>query len=450
MQCTERLACLTIICLTGLAVWPVAAQQPSVPGTQPASGAPPVVHLTLAAAKERALANNKLLNLASMNAAGKTFAIRAVQADYFPKVSATAMYLHFNDDLGTVLTGGGRTVTGPRGAPLLTFPTFSVNAAVVNQDSSFVTLGLVQPLTDIFKINQGVKIAEADQQIAHAEWEKGVREVLSGVSQLYWGLLAAYRIRAGAAAGLPGAEMLAKTGNLEGRLAVVETRQALQAVDKEIAALQEQLLALLDMPLCTVLELEEPPLPLLPYKCADEVVALALRCSPEVHSAEQTILKAQAALKAGKLDYLPSIGLAGGYVNQTAASYIQQDIGYVGVVGNVTLFEGCKRRYVVRERENLLAMANLKLQQVEDEVRQKVVKAFRELAESQEAVKTAAEMVDLRKQIEKQATTPEVLRDPKPLIEATKKRLTAEVDAIKAELAFRQAYVIVMSLICKD
>src|SRR5436309_117758 len=125
------MCCLAIVLAAPFASAAV-AQVPS----PAAPAAPAVYRLTLEEAKQRVLANNKLLNLAQLNAESKAFAVRAAQSDYFPKVIGSVMYFHFNDDLGTVVTGGGRTVTGPRGRPLVTFPTVSVNAAVINQDAS--------------------------------------------------------------------------------------------------------------------------------------------------------------------------------------------------------------------------------------------------------------------------------------------------------------------------
>jgi outer membrane protein TolC len=243
--------------------------------------------------------------------------------------------------------------------------------------------------------------------------------------------------------------MMSRTKLVEARIALVEAQQALQEVNKQVADLQEQMNGLLDLPLCTTLELVEPTLPEVPFHCADEVIGLALGASPEIRLAQQTILKAEAALKAGKLDYVPSIAVVGGYCNQTAADYIQQDFAYVGVIGNWTIFDWGKRRNVVRERENLVSMATLKLQQTQDDIRQKAVKAFREVAESQQALKTAQEMLGLRKEAVKKATTPEAMRDPAPLLKASKDLMQAEVDAIKADLAYRQAHVQLMSLIGK-
>jgi outer membrane protein len=446
------LAALTAAQLAYAGTVRVADAPAPAPLSVSASATPAVVHITLEEAKARALGNNKLLNLAALNAQSKAFAVKAARADYFPKVVGTVVYLHFNDDLGTVLATQGRTVMGPRGRPLAMLPATSIDLPVLNQNTSVANIGAVQPLTDLLKVRQGVKIAQADQQIAQAQEEEGIRKVASGVEQLYWGLLAVRRIQAGAAEGLQGAEMIAKTGALEARTALVEARQAVQEVDKQAADLQAQLLGLLDLPPCTTLELVEPPLPLLPYHCADDMVGLALSSSPDIREAEATICKAKAALAAGKLDYVPSIGLVGGYVNQTGASYIQQDIGYVGVVGSYTFVDWGKRRNVVRERENLVGMATLKLEQTREDVRLKVEKAFRDWATSQETLKIDEEMVGLRKEAEKKATTPQAMTNPTALdalLTASKKRAEAEVEAVKADLAYRQAYVELMGLVGK-
>jgi outer membrane protein TolC len=438
---------LTALCIARLLLSPLAAQDAPAPSVLPATAPTAAARITLDEAKQRALGSSKLLNLASLSAESKAFAINAARADYFPKISANALYLRFSEDLGTVLATQGRTVTGPLGRPLLTFPATTINVPVLNENSSWVIVGAVQPLTDLLKVRQGVKIAQADAGIAQAQWQKGVRELLSGVEQLYWGLLAARRIQAGAREGVRGAEQLAKLGTVEVRIALAEARQDLQPVDAQVADLQEQLNGLLGLPVSTSLKLVEPSLPALPFRCADDVVELALATSPEVREAQQTMCKAQAALTAGKLDYVPSIAMVGGYVNQTAQSYVQQDFAYVGVLGTYTLVDWGKRKNVVRERRDLVMMATLKWRQTQDDVRQKAVKAFREVTDAQAALQTAEEMAALRKEAVKKATTPEAMRNPKALIEATKDAGLAEVGAVKADLAYRQAYVKLMELV---
>jgi outer membrane protein len=421
---------------------PAEGNAQELPAPSALEGAAPMVRqLTLPEAKERALAASKLLNLASMNTQAKAYAIKAARSDYFPKVTGGVLYLHFNDELGHVLTTQGRTISGPQGVPLLTFPPTAIQVGVFQQNSTFTTVNVLQPITDLLKVRQGVKIAQADEQIAKAELERGMRELVSGVEQLYWGLLAARRIQKGAVEGVQGAQLLAQTGSLEARTALVEARQALQQVEKQIADLQEQLNGLVDLPLCTTLDLVEPPLPVPPFHCVDDVIGLALAASPEIRKAQQTIAKAQAGVAAGKLDYVPSIAAFGGYLNQQSMSFIQPNISYLGVMGTYTFVDWGKRRNIIRERNTLESMAAIQLQQTEDEVRQKAQKAFRELAEAQQARNTAQELLDLRTEAEKKAAA------PMAMMAAVKARMMAEVDFIKADLAYRQAYVQLMSLV---
>jgi outer membrane protein TolC len=415
---------------------------PQAPANAPAPTG--TVRLTLDDIKQRALADNKLLQLAALNVQSKDYATRAARALYFPHIIGNVVYFHFNDNLGTVITAGGRTVTGPRGTPLFTLPVTSVNASVINQETTVSTIAAIQPITDLLKVRQGVRIAEADAGIAQAQMDKGRRELLSGIEQLFWGILAAQRIRGGLIAGAGPIEELAKTGNLEARTALVEGQQGLQQVSTQIAELQEQLATLLSMPTSTQFELVEPPLPAVPVKTADEAVGMALANSPEIREAEDNVAKAEAATRAAKLDYVPSIALIGAYSNQTFADYIQPNIGYVGVMGSYTFVDWGKRRNTIREREQLIGMANLKVQQTQDTVRQNTLKAFRDYEQSKQALGLAEQMVALRTEGEKSA------KDMASKFKAGKDTATAQVDYIKADLALRTAYVKLASLIGKE
>src|SRR5437762_14193904 len=93
-------AALAAICCLGLLASVGVAQEARARLLKPQGDtAPASMQLTLDQAKEMALRNNKLLNLAALNTESKAYAVQAARADYFPKISATAMYFHFNDDL---------------------------------------------------------------------------------------------------------------------------------------------------------------------------------------------------------------------------------------------------------------------------------------------------------------------------------------------------------------
>jgi outer membrane protein len=430
MKYRKVAAALAVISVFG--IQRVIAQE-TMPEPVPLNSVPntATARFTLQQAKERAISCNKLLNLASMNVRGKEFATRAMQANYGPQIGWLGQYFHFNDDLGSVVT--------TRGLPRFGVPGVTRSVAVFNQDSPFNTLYAAQPLTDLLKVRQGVRLAQADERIAQAEWEKGVRAVAMGVEQLYWGWLATQQIRTGALEGVKGAEALAKMGTPEVQIALVEAKQGLQEVDNQLADIEEQLRNLLDLPPCTRIELVPIAMPELGIGCADEVVAVAISVSPEVRSAEQDIEKARAATKAAKLDYVPSVVLIGGIANQDVMSYVQPDFAYVGFMGQYTFVDWGKRRNTIRERENMIAMAQLKCQQVQDTVRQNAIKAFREYQQDADILKTAEAMVQARQAVVKKATTPEAMHDPAALIAANKALGLAQVDLVKAQMNYRVA-----------
>ena len=134
---------------------------------EPAARAPvaTTLRLTLEQARQQALANSKLLKLAALNVQSKGHATSAARADFFPKIVGNTVYLHFSDALGKVITTQGRPILGI--AP----KTIPVN--VVNQDSSFTSVLVFQPITDLLKVRDGVRIARADEQIAQAQLEQG-------------------------------------------------------------------------------------------------------------------------------------------------------------------------------------------------------------------------------------------------------------------------------------
>jgi outer membrane protein len=427
---------LFISCLAASTPTLVTAQETVSNLPQPTNDAPSTLTLTLEEARQRALANNKLLQLATLNVQAKEYATAAVRADYFPKVMGNVVYFHFDKPLGQVLTTKGR--------PVLGIPPVAINVSVLNQNSPLSTVYVAQPITALLKVRQGVIIGRADEVIAQADVEKARRAIANGVDQLYLGLLAAQQIRAGASQAVKGGEQLAaKIDTAAAQTALLEAKQALQAAEDQIADIEAQLNSLLDLPACTKLALEELPLPEAPLACADDAIGQALAASPEVRAAEQDVVKAHAALKAAKVDYLPNVAVMGGYANQEVASYIQQNIGYVGVVGSYTFFEWGKKKKVVHQWETTVTMAQVKLQQTQQDVRDKAQKAFREFDQDQGKLKDSRAMIELRKQAQKEATT------PKDIMDAAKATLLAEVDLVKNEMAFRVAHAQLMTLIGK-
>src|SRR5581483_123879 len=97
-DCTSVSAALTALFLTALPLSQLSANEPAAKASPPG-----VLRLTVEEAKQQALASSNLLSIAALNEEGKGHAIKAAQADYFPKVVGSALLFHFDDDLGKVI-----------------------------------------------------------------------------------------------------------------------------------------------------------------------------------------------------------------------------------------------------------------------------------------------------------------------------------------------------------
>ncbi len=429
-------AVLMVAPLSGSEPVPPASRGVYAPPAAPAS-LPPVCRLTLEEARQRALANNKALELARLNVQEKRHGTDAARKDYFPKVLGISTYTHFDQPLGTVLTAGG--------GPLGLIPATQAAVNVLNQDSSLSTALVAQPITKLIAVNALVQLARADERIAQAKLDKGTRDVLSDVTQGYYGLLGAQRIRD--ALTLQGRlleQLLAAKPAPELRIALVEVRQGLLQVRGQIQGLTDLLNDLLALPPCTILELVDPVPPAPPVRCADDAAQMALVYNGEVREAEQNIAKAEAGLQIARMDYLPDVSLLGGVANQTGADYIQDTFGYVGVTATYTFWDWGKRRDVKRQRLAQIALAQQNLQVTRDKVQLDARKAFIAFEQALDTYRLAAEMAQARKDAEKSLT------NPAALLAAKGETSKAELEQMKAEIAYRVAHAQLTALICTE
>ena len=410
------------------------SSQVQEPPASVAFSAPPasnVYHIALDEAQQRALGNSKLRRLALYNVQAKGEAVYVAEADYYPKVLANFTGFHFDSPLGKVLTPG-------------IIPVAPVAVNVVNQDFGLTTVTALQPITALLKVQQAVKAADADQQIARSQVEEADHAIASGVEQLYCGLLAADKILAGAQAAAGAAAQHMGSGqplSIQAQIIAVEGKQVIQAVASQQADLQEQLNGLLDLPLCTGLELVDLP-PLSPtITSAEQATCLALAHSPAVLQADWTAAKAEAGVKVAQVDWLPDVALLGGYVNNDGINVIQHDIGYVALTANMPIFEGFKRIHAVREAESVVAMARMKACQTRDEVRLKARKAYREFYEALEATQTAREMLLVRTEAQRKAATAD------DAIKAASEFMKAQAAVVQAEATCRVAYAKLLNVV---
>jgi len=323
--------------------------------------------ITLEQAQNQAQAQagaQKMASLARLGIDAARYHRQAAQADYFPKIGSEFFNLHFNKFLGQRFELANRS----RELPLLA------------KNITFFTTTVIQPVTPLLKVHQAVRIARADEAIAEAKATQMLAQVAANIETLYF------------------------------RLLVAQRRQA----DASLSELTQSLNTLIGYPVDTLLELAAPP-PASDTFSLEEATQQALTNSPDVVEAEQTVVKAKAAVRLSKLEYIPDVAVIGGYTVQTVIPALPKDFSFVGFMASLNIFDFGKRENTINESQARLSMAEANLELVRMKVAANARNAFFQLQRSRETRNATLEVAS-------------VTKNPK-----------AEADMFQAELDYRAA-----------
>lgn len=383
-----------------------------------AAAAAGIYRLSLDEAKCRVLQNSVVMEMATAQVAAKGYALDAARKDYLPKLLNSFSYYHFDSDLGSVLT-----------TPGIFNPATTVAVPIIEQDATLYTAAAIQPITPLLKVKEAVAIGEADLGSADAQREQARVELVKGVEQLYVGVRAAQRVKAGLEIALtPAQQAAAASPSPSTQVTVIELQQGLLAASNQVVTLSEQLNNLIGLPLPTDLQLDDVTPPIIPYASIDDAIGSALSSNPKIQDARTQVDKAEAAVRLVKADYVPSVMAYGFYVNQNATPTIQEDFTGVGMSASY-LLEWGKKNDTTRSQFATLVLARANLQKTIDDTRVSSAKAYHEAIRTQQALDYAQQLAKLNSEIQLPA-------DPFQLKFVLKDRLDAELGAIKAEAEY--------------
>ena len=366
--------------------------------------------ITLPEAVQLALKQNEALKIARTHVRENQQRERTAHADYFPQLSNTSDFMGLSSSqLVDVPAGslGNMPGIGP-------FPTANV---AVSQGANTVVLSnttLGQPLTQLFKIHAANRVAAADRRASEADLAKSEDEVVLGVHQLYFGLLAAHKeidaVQAEIAAGeetLREARRAVDAGNvlevavIGARADLLRSRQSLLAAENQVADLNAEMDDVLGLPLDTQLDVADVEFSTASAMTREQYLANALAHNPEVQAAREAVSKARSGVDAAHYEFIPDVGAFARYTYQHGVPFLDNNFGTFGLQMNWNLFDWGKRKSVVGEREALLEEANDNLRRITSRVSVEVDKAYRKLACTEQMISVASEAVALRKENER-------------------------------------------------
>ena len=363
--------------------------------------------ITLREAVDLAVEHNHAVRLARLSVDEKDRAKDVAKSAYFPQVRNDTMFVHLTDTQLVEIPAGGLGVVGITPVPS--------QALILNQGglSTFTNgTGVVQPITQLFKIRATNDVARAEVVATRAKARGVEDETALKVHQIYYRILIADVRQRAVLAKIQASEDLQRErvqqvryGSaleaelIESRAHALQAKQELLTTELQRSDLQMQLNDVIGLPLTTPLLLD-PNVSAIggpSERCErDACVREALDSHPEIAEARAQVEKAAAAVRLAKYDFVPDVDVFARYSFQNNVPFLADRFGTVGIRASVDLFEGGRKRAVVRERQTQLAQAKEKLARISDEVELRVQTAYNKMERTRQMVAVSKELLALR------------------------------------------------------
>jgi outer membrane protein TolC len=363
--------------------------------------------LSLQEAIDLALRQNHAIKTGYYAVAAEQQKRRMAQSNYYPTINNESNLLHITD-LQRVEVPAGAFGVIPGGASIPPSNLFLTQGTKTLETSGTI---LAQPLTQLIKIHQANKIAEADVKVSEASLTKTSTDVVFHVHELYYRVLATQMQKQAAELQITsGNENLnesteqVENGSLlqvdmvDSRAKLLEAKQTLLTYDSQISDLSLELNDLLGLPLDTKLALDPDVSVALDLPPREEAVRTALNDNPEIKEALQQFFKAQAAHSAAKAEYIPDVTAFARYSYQNGVPFVDRNFGTFGIHLTYDLFDAGKRRALVRERNDEVSEAKENLQRIRDEVEVHIATIYNRLETTRAMVEVKREYLAARQE----------------------------------------------------
>jgi outer membrane protein TolC len=363
--------------------------------------------ISLQEAIDLAIRQNHAVKMAHYEVAAEKEKKRNAYSDYFPSITNESNAIHITN-LERIEVPSGAFGAVP-GGPLI--PSATTYLTQGNLDYQTSGTMLAQPITQLIKIHDANKVAEADLRTSEASERKTITDVVYKVQELYYRVLTTQLQRKAAELQITSSEESVaeareqnKNGELlevalvESRANSLEAKQTLLTADMQVSTLTTQLNDALGLPLNTKLDLDPEVNTAFDVPARDEALRTALNDNPEVQEAIQKVAKARAAAGAAKAEYIPDVTGFARYSYQNGVPFLDHNFGTFGVRFSYDLFDAGKRRSLVRERHDEMSEAEENLDRVKDEIAVRITSIYNRLETTRTMVDVAKESLAARQE----------------------------------------------------
>jgi outer membrane protein len=379
---TRVAACALAACLLPVHL----AAQPA-----PASALHAAERLTLAAAIRIAVEHNVELQSAQLQVEKAEASLATARTRRLPtfeiEVSASQLLtpVEFSFPKGAFGTFPG---TGP-------IPDTDTTVRMERQPTVYSTSQIAQPLTQLFRINLGVKSAAVGRELERERARSARLSVVSAVKRLYYAVLQTRSALAALDADLTFSRELVRT--MEVRLTErvvlpadtmdVKLRQAQQELTRittqnALASQKEQLNRLLGRGIATDFEVEDVPAASLLEADPVTARAQAVEQRSDVRQARLAQQQAELDVRAAQAGRLPDVSVAISYTTNVNMDVVPMNLASAGIQVKWEPFDWGRKRREVTSKLHTVVQARLAVRDAEDKAAIEVNTSLRAIAEA--------------------------------------------------------------------
>src|SRR5215813_2575159 len=354
--------------------------------------------LTLDDAIHLALASNRSLNIASLEVDKSKLEISEFKTKRLPSFSTSVLGSQLLTEVSFTFkkgTFGDFPGTGP-------IPSEDTKITTPRRPTAYVVSQATQPLSQLYKINLGLRAQELGARITDEKLRAQRQSVIKDVKAAYYAVLQSESSLNAAEATIKqyqeldrvvlqrvSQEAALKSDSLDVRAKLANEQYTLVQLRNTLDTRKEYLNDLLGRDIRTDFHVEAIPAPSfeeIELRLAQEK-ALARR--PEIKQAELNVQQAGYDRRIAKADYIPDLGIAFNYLSPFNVEFLPKNVASIGLELKWEPWDWGRRKDVVNQKKVVETQAQAQLRDTQSKVLMDVNGRFRKLNESRMLIAVA-------------------------------------------------------------
>lgn len=365
-----------------------------------------VKYFSLEEATEEALQNNKLLQIQQEKANESRYKVTSVAAMGKPQLFASATYLHFFEENKLVIPTGGI-------GSIVDIPIPWEDYTLYHGKQDIFAAGVMgyQPITQLFRVNNGVKAARAQVEADQLKAEQVTLKIQASIEKLFYAIkiqerkiaeneaevaLAKAQVYDAESAVLAGNAQKVQLMGLKADLA--SKKHALLEAEIEKENYVDDFRTNLSIPDSIGIQLDSLELKPHILKSKADYKAASKENNPELLAAQKQLEKSDYGIKAAKNAYLPDLGVVAGATYQGAINEFTETNYFVGANLSWNFLDFGKRKSALNQSKSKQKQAALYAEDKAEKVQDSVDKAYRNAEQAAQLMITAQEAYQFRKE----------------------------------------------------